>query len=281
MHGKSPPTGIAIIPESRPYGWGTELVGRLPSAPVSTAPAVPNGSMPDPALRRPRWAWWGLTAALTTLMLLTAAVVTGGDVLAGFDEAVTSFTRGWADPLGWPVDLAHTIGTLTSPIRSAILCTVVVVLLATLGRRAAAAFLALSAISGVAMTEALKLGIGRQRPPGAEQYEPDLDKSFPSGHTSSGIYLYLALGLVLLRIGSARGTPTLVGLGWALIGFGPALGLTRLVLGVHWPSDVLAGWAIGSLAALAAALLLWAPLHRGWAGRPGAPPHPPLAPAGQ
>ena len=248
---------------------------------MSTTPAAPTGSTPDPALLRPRWAWWGLTASLTALLLLTAAVVSGGAVLAGFDEAITSFTRAWADQLGWPVDLAHAIGTLTAPVRSTILCSVFVVLLAALVRRAAAAFLALSAISGVLLTEALKLGVGRQRPPGAEEFEPDLDKSFPSGHASSGIYLYLVLGLVLLRIGRSRGSPALAALGWALVAFGPALGLTRLVLGVHWPSDVLAGWAVGSVAALAAALLLWAPLHRGWAGRPGAPPRPPLAPEGQ
>ena len=42
------------------------------------------------------------------------------------------------------------------------------------------------------------------------------------------------------------------------------IGVSRLVLGVHWPSDVLAGWAFGSTVMLAAAVLLWRPLDAGW-----------------
>lgn len=247
---------------------------RLPSAPVSIRPAPAAGDPRDPALLAPRWAWWGLGVSLAALLLLTATVLAGGQLLSGFDEALNSFTRTWADGLGWPVDLAHTIGTLTAPVRSTIVASVLVVLLAMLRQWAAAAFLAASALAGVLLTEGLKLAVGRQRPPGAEQFESDLDKSFPSGHSSSGIYLYLAIGLVLVRTARAGGHRGLEWLGWALVVFGPALGLTRLVLGVHWPSDVLAGWAVGSLAVLAVALLLWSPLHRGWA-RPGPPEAPP------
>jgi undecaprenyl-diphosphatase len=214
----------------------------------------------------------GLAVAAATAALLTWAVATGGSVLAGFDRAVTDATRAWADPLGWPVEVAHVIGEATAPVRSTVAGIVLFVILMALRQRAAASWIALSGIAGVLTAEAVKHAVGRQRPPGAEQYEPDLFKSFPSGHAMVGIYLYLVAGLVLVHLGRAHGRRWVVGLGWALVVIGPLIGLTRLILGVHWPTDLLAGWAFGSAVALASALLLWWPLDRGWAGRrsPGA-----------
>jgi membrane-associated phospholipid phosphatase len=162
------------------------------------------------------------------------------------------------------VTAALVIGRLTAPMHSFLIAGLAVVILARARLRAAAAFLALSASAGVALTEVLKVSIGRSRPPGAEQYETDLAKSYPSGHSSAGIYLYLAAGTVLVQLGRATGAAWMSRMGWALIAFGPAIGVTRLVLGVHWPTDVVAGWALGSTAALTAALLLWTAISRGW-----------------
>ena len=119
----------------------------------------------------------------------------------------------------------------------------------------------------------MKALIGRQRPPGAERYEPDLDKSFPSGHAMEGIYLYVATGMVLIHLGTTRGTAVVL-LGRTLVVMGPFIGVSRLILGVHWPSDILAGWAFGSVVLLAWPLLiLWSPVDRGWVRRaPTAPP---------
>jgi undecaprenyl-diphosphatase len=207
----------------------------------------------------------GLVVAAATAALLTWAVTSGGAVLAGFDDAVTTFTRGWADRLGWPVEVANVVGEVTAPVRSALVGVVLVVILLLVRQPAAAGWIAASGIAGVLTSEAVKYAVGRERPPGAEQYEPDMFKSFPSGHAMVGIYLYLVAGLVLVHIGRARERRWVVGLGGVLVAMGPLIGLTRLVLGVHWPSDLIAGWAFGSTVALASALLLWWPLHRGWA----------------
>jgi undecaprenyl-diphosphatase len=76
----------------------------------------------------------------------------------------------------------------------------------------------------------------------------------------------MTAGLILLRLGTGRGIGWMAALGRVLMVVGPTIGVSRLILGVHWPSDVVAGWAFGSTATLACALALWDPLHHGWAG---------------
>jgi undecaprenyl-diphosphatase len=213
----------------------------------------------------------GLITALAVAALLTITVSTRSDILEGFDTALTDLTRGWADPAGWPVDVAHVIGLVTAPLWSALAATVLVVTLLLTHHRAAAGLLAMSGIAGVAVSETVKMSMGRNRPPGAGEFESDLDKSFPSGHAMVGIYLYLATGLVLIHLARSLGLRWMEVVGRMLVVVGPVIGLSRLVLGVHWPSDIIAGWAFGSAVLLASALILWWPLDRGWPTRTGAP----------
>ncbi len=209
----------------------------------------------------------GLAVAGLVATLLTWAVASGGFAVAGFDATVTGMTRGWADALGWPVDVAHVIGRVTAPLWSSMAAAVLVLWLFAVGHRAAAGVLALAGIVGVITSETVKRLVARPRPPGAEEYAADLDRSFPSGHAMAGIYLFVAAGLALTHIGRATGRDWTKRLGLTLTVIGPVIGLSRLVLGVHWPSDVLGGWAYGCVVLCTAALMLWAPLARGW-GRP-------------
>ena len=234
------------------------------SLPQSTDPADTHPDARSGSQAAHARAIVGLVTAGLMAGLLTWAVATGSSALQSFDTQLTDFTRSWADPLGWPVDLAHLIGIITAPFFSALAASVLVIVLWMRHLRAAAGLLALSGLAGVATSETVKALMGRMRPPGAEQFESDLDKSFPSGHAMEGIYLYLATGLVLIHLGRAQGRAWMARLGVVLVVIGPMIGLSRLVLGVHWPSDVLAGWAFGSVVLLAAALILWAPVDRGW-----------------
>ncbi len=209
--------------------------------------------------------------AVAVAAFLTITVASGSNVLDGFDTAITDLTRGWADPPGWPVDVAHVVGLVTAPLWSALAATAVVIALLLTHQRAAAGLLAMSGIAGVTVSETVKMSMGRTRPPGAEQFEQDLDKSFPSGHAMEGIYLYMAVGLVLIHLSRAQGRRWLAVVGRILVIIGPLIGLSRLVLGVHWPSDVMAGWAFGSVVLLASALILWWPLDRGWTARDAEP----------
>lgn len=202
----------------------------------------------------------GLIAAL-----LTWAVATGGPLVLRVDVSVTDTTRAWADALAWPTDLAAVIGQVTAPFWSFVAASVLWLALLRTRHVAAGALLALSGLLGVTTSEVLKTLMGRQRPPAAVQHVADLDRSFPSGHAMEGIYLYVAAGLILVHLGRAGGRRLLGSLGVALVIAGPIIGLSRIVLGVHWPSDVVVGWAYGSLVLLVASLLLWGPVDRGWA----------------
>lgn len=95
---------------------------------------------------------------------------------------------------------------------------------------------------GRALSEMQKYVIARGRP----ELEPHLvvvkTSSFPSGHATSSMIFYLALALALTR-GSRWRSAAVTG----AILLSLAIGLSRVMLGVHWPSDVVGGWAFGLL----------------------------------
>ncbi len=92
--------------------------------------------------------------------------------------------------------------------------------------------------------------VGRTRPPVALHLVSENGNSFPSGHATDSAALFVTLTLVLAVFVFHR--PIVRGL--TVLGGGLAtasIGISRLVLGVHWPTDVLAGWALGLAVALA------------------------------
>ena len=97
-------------------------------------------------------------------------------------------------------------------------------------------------IIGRLLIWAQKYGIVRLRPEDLEHLVPVSSPAFPSAHAGNSMIVYLAIALLLTA-----------GTRWqrAAAGFALALslliGLSRVVLGVHWPSDVVGGWAFGLL----------------------------------
>lgn len=109
--------------------------------------------------------------------------------------------------------------------------------------------LPLVALLAAAATETvLKRVIDRPRPPVALHLLHETDPSFPSGHTTGTAALVTVLLLLVLPALTGRGRAVVVLTGEATIG---AVGLSRMVLGVHWASDVVAGWLLGSAWAIA------------------------------
>ncbi len=157
----------------------------------------------------------------------------------------------------------HAIGRRRSPLRTAIVRGVTslggvpgVVSVSLFAiwrlRRAprAAVQVALGALGGIFAELGIKRLFRRTRPSMFEHLEQVSSSSFPSGHSMASSSLYLTLALVGSRghrLRSHRGA--IIGAATTLAGM---IGATRVYLGVHWPTDVLGGLALGTAWACAA-----------------------------
>ena len=201
--------------------------------------------------RRDPWPLVGLAAAGTFILLLAFVLAAGG---LAFDEPVTRLVHG----LSLPVDLWVTITELGS---GSVLIPVGTALgLAALVTRRYRLVLVVAAIllGGALFTEVAKVAVGRPRPP----WEHLVDApgfSFPSGHSLNSTATYGLLAVVAWRV--TRLPRLLRGLAVAAALVLPfAIGLSRVALGVHYPSDVLGGWSAG-LAFVASGAVLIATLR--------------------
>lgn len=127
------------------------------------------------------------------------------------------------------------------------------------GHRRAATLLIGITLGGRLLVEGLKLGINRARPEATDHLVPVYSLSFPSAHAANSMILWLTLALILPR---REWRPAAI---VAAILVSLAVGLSRPMLGVHWPSDVIGGWAFG-----AAWVLLMTDLAGRWPGGKGA-----------
>ena len=118
---------------------------------------------------------------------------------------------------------------------------VALLLLARRAHRTAALFLGIS-VSGRLFVDLQKAVIARPRPDADLHLIGTRTDSFPSGHAASGILVWVALAL-LIPHGARWRRPALAAAG--VVAF--AAGISRPMLGVHYPSDVVAGWCFGLL----------------------------------
>ncbi len=123
------------------------------------------------------------------------------------------------------------------------------------GYRRRSLFVLLAAAGGVGVSVLLKELFARPRPDVVPHLAIVHTHSFPSGHSMLSAVVYLSLGVVVATAVSSRRLRAYVLL-LALL-MTALVGLSRMVLGVHYPTDVLAGWSAG----LAWALLCWLAVH--------------------
>jgi undecaprenyl-diphosphatase len=113
--------------------------------------------------------------------------------------------------------------------------------LARVGRRRAGVVLIIAVLGGEALDEMLKLIFHRARPSAFFGYLEPLTYSFPSGHSISGACFYGVVAAILAIRTPSRARKAAIWTAAALIAL--AIGFSRVYLGVHYPSDVLAGFA--------------------------------------
>jgi undecaprenyl-diphosphatase len=111
-----------------------------------------------------------------------------------------------------------------------------------------AALIVSGTVSGSTAVQIAKGLVARERPALVEHFVEATSTSFPSGHAANGAIVYLTIILTVLQIVTSRAAR------WYLVSATITLvlliGASRVYLGVHWPSDVLAGWGAGTLWAL-------------------------------
>ena len=123
--------------------------------------------------------------------------------------------------------------------------------LALKGRWKELGLILVSVVGGVVFSQVLKEFIARPRPDVFEHLAQVNTFSFPSGHSTLSAVSYMTLGVLLARFSSRRSVKIYC-VSMALL-FTLIVGLTRMILGVHYPTDVFAGWSLG----LGWALFCW------------------------
>ena len=192
------------------------------------------------------------SAALWVFVEVADEVVEGE--AAPLDRRLLLMLRSPADPaemLGppWLELLARDITALGGVGVLGLIVAAAAGFLALAGRHGTALFVVAATAGGTLVSSLLKLAFGRPRPDLVPHATEVATASFPSGHAMVSAVVYLTLAALLARLVEANRLKVYM-LGVAVL-LTVLIGVSRVYLGVHWPSDVLAGWAAGSAWALA------------------------------
>lgn len=201
----------------------------------------------------------GLFFLATALFLVFGRIaeeVIEGDADA-FDRAISLLFRDPSTPgqiagPPWLQEAMRDITGLGSTVVLVLILLVVIGYLVSARRYSMAGFLFAAVGSGQVISSVLKHLIGRTRPELLDGSPYIYSASFPSGHAMLSAITYLTLGALLTRI--VHRTTLRAYLLTVAMSLTVLVGISRVYLGVHWPTDVLAGWCIGA----AWAILCWA-----------------------
>jgi undecaprenyl-diphosphatase len=197
-----------------------------PTRPIVAVEAVPT--------RKPL-----IAAALSTILfLLLARWVSAGDSMP-FDLRIRDTVHAWASPLATSVLFAITM--LGSEWVMLPLGAVLVWRLEIAGRRRQAMLTVVAVLGAELASNLLKLAFHRPRPTVFFGLPPAENHSFPSGHAFVGAVFYALLADVLTTFARTPRQRTAVVVASLLTVV--LIGLSRVYLGYHYPSDVFGGWA--------------------------------------
>ena len=210
---------------------------------ASYPPAMPR----RPGLIGIGFALIGLALAWSVMLLFGGTEMDRGFLMllyAGERPEIATYARWVTEFGGWRVLLPATV--------------LGIVILLVRRRFRAAIVLFLLTASGRALVELQKMQTARIRPEEHEHLVEVQSLSFPSGHAADSAIVWLALAFLLIDRYPARAFAV-----WAAAWLSLAVGISRLVLGVHWPTDVIGGWAFGIFWTLLLLTLAGFPLDDG------------------
>ena len=181
-----------------------------------------------------------LSVVSALLMVWLTHEVIAGEAL-GFDDAVRAQVR---DRQVWLLPLMKLCTTLGSPGALALVSLLLFVVLYAQGRRVEDGLLVVSMAGAALLVMAMKTFFRRPRPVPFYGLAVPASWSYPSGHATASLCFFAALAI----IGTGRVSGRWRVVVWSACG-GAALlvGVSRVYLGVHWPSDVLGGWLTGTI----------------------------------
>jgi undecaprenyl-diphosphatase len=183
----------------------------------------------------------GACAALIFFGWLSRTVLEGQSMR--FDTAVRDSIHAWASP---PLTYAmRGVTQLGSPYVLITLGLLVVWRLVAINRRHAALIFVIACLGAEALAQILKLVFRRPRPDAFFGILEPLTYSFPSGHSVMSACFYGVVAAILTTRMEARAIRAAIWMGAALLAL--SIGFSRVYLGVHYPTDVLAGYTAAAI----------------------------------
>ncbi|MBV9098895.1 MAG: phosphatase PAP2 family protein [Frankiaceae bacterium] len=190
-----------------------------------------------------------LVAGLVALLLLPLAIAVrvGWHPIAGPDRTADDRAHELVRSNAGLLSAARGVTHLGDPLVVTVLAVVAAIVCWLLGRRRDAVYVAAVRVGAVVLGFVLKEAVARTRPSLPQPVAHASGYSFPSGHALGAAALYTSLAVVAAGVLGRRWRPALVALAVVV----PlAVATTRVLLGVHFPSDVIAGLVLGWAIAL-------------------------------
>ena len=196
--------------------------------------------------------WWlvflaGLVCAVWALAELTDEVVEGATRDLDRDVLLALRSSGdLSDPVGppWVEEMGRDLTALGGIAVLTLATALVAVYFLMRHRFSSMLFLLVSVGGGIFLSGVAKEFFDRPRPDLVPHGSLVHTASFPSGHSMMAAVAYLSLGVLIARVQPNRRLKVFILLTAVLLSV--LVGISRVYLGVHWPTDVLAGWLAGS-----------------------------------
>lgn len=177
-----------------------------------------------------------------------------------FDARVIQWCNQHPGP-PWLQDVGRDLTALGGLTVLTLVTMAVVIFLLISGKRGAAVLMMVAVVGGLIISSGIKHFVSRDRPPQQFRQAYVFTKSFPSGHSMLSAVTYLTLGALLAQVTKGKWLKVYI-ISVAIVTTA-LVGVSRVYLRVHWPTDVLAGWTAGLVWAILCLLVARWLQHRG------------------